>query len=466
MGMLFSSPLPDASFISASPLAVAASQDFLDASKRLRLVDDAPAVDTLESQPLIQPLIPGLPDEVALHCLARASRSWQATACRVSKGWREALLSSELFDLRRSLACTDEWLFVLFRDEAQLLTWRALDPGEGRWVCLPQMPAAGGGDGARMDVREKHAWWNLFAVSCSRGLPNNPLEALPFCGCSAASLNGTLYVIGGFIQEKAISRVLQYDPHLRLWSEGPPLEVPRGYCKTGVIDGKLYCVGGVCMEKGGIEPLASVEVLDPTVGSWRRLADMKFSRAPPLPAAFLEEVLRPTATGLAVLDGCLCVTQSLYHWPFFIDIGGEIYDPKTDAWTEMPQGMGEGWPVRQGGSKMCAVMGNKVYGLDPSGSRGALVRSYDKEMDAWTRLALAPLQLGGGGEEAPFLLACVRGKLYALVKDAARFTVVSSADVAKLAGARWLDGEEDLWQQEARCRFGRSELLACEVVDF
>ena len=37
----------------------------------------------------------------------------------------------------------------------------------------------------------------------------------------------------------------------------------------------------------------------------------------------------------------LCVAKSLHSWPFFFYAGGEIYDPETNSWSDMPNGMGE-----------------------------------------------------------------------------------------------------------------------------
>ena len=63
-------------------------------------------------------------------------------------------------------------------------------------------------------------------------------------------------------------------------------------------------------------------------------------------------MLKPIATGMTAFRGKLCVPQSLYSWPFFVDVGGEAYDPATDSWLEMPNGMGDGWPARQAGTKL------------------------------------------------------------------------------------------------------------------
>ena len=145
---------------------------------------------------------------------------------------------------------------------------------------------------------------------------------------------------------------------------------------------------------------------------------MRDGGAQALPAAFLAGVLLPTATGLAVLpDNRLAVTQSLYHWPFFIDIGGEIFEPDTQSWEGMPQGMSEGWPVKQGGSKLSAVVGGRVHSLQPDGdAAGARVVAYTTSSDSWQQCALQALPLELHDAELTFLLATLNDTLTIVFK--------------------------------------------------
>ena len=66
----------------------------------------------------------------------------------------------------------------------------------------------------------------------------------------------------------------------------------------------------------------------------------------------LADLLKPIATGVTSYRGKLYVSQSFYSWPFAVDVGGEIFDPETNSWEQMPTGMGEGWPARQAGTKL------------------------------------------------------------------------------------------------------------------
>ena len=46
-------------------------------------------------------LLPGLPDDVSIRCLARVSRSYHNVARLVSRGWAQAFASSHLYTCRR-----------------------------------------------------------------------------------------------------------------------------------------------------------------------------------------------------------------------------------------------------------------------------------------------------------------------------------------------------------------------------
>ena len=116
----------------------------------------------------------------------------------------------------------------------------------------------------------------------------------------------------------------------------------------------------------GLTPLQSAEVFDSSKGTWSQVPSMPFSKAQVLPTAFLVDMLKPIATGLTSSMGRLCVPQSLYSWTFFVDAGGEAYDPETNSWVEMPNGTGEGWPAQQGSTKLSVVVDGELYAFETS----------------------------------------------------------------------------------------------------
>ncbi|XP_058096660.1 F-box/kelch-repeat protein At1g22040-like [Magnolia sinica] len=454
----------------------------IDTSKRQRMSSDFD-----EENPR---LIPSLPDEISVQILARLPRICYLSMRLVSRSWCTAIRSPEVFQIRKELGTTEEWLYVLTKVEDDKLLWHALDPLSKKWQRLPPMPnvvyeeeSKRGLSGLRM--------WNVVGSSIKiadviRGWlgRKDSLDRMPFCGCAIGAVDGCLYVLGGFSRLSAMSCVWRYDPCVNMWSEVTSMTVARAYCKTGILNNKLYVVGGVSRGRGGLTPLQSAEVFDPHTGMWTQVPSMPFSRAQVLPTAFLADMLKPIATGMTSYRGRLCVPQSLYSWPFFVDVGGEIYDPETNSWVEMPTGMGEGWPARQAGTKLSIVVDGELYALDPSSSLDSgKIKIYDPQEDAWkVVVGRVPIR-DFTDSESPYLLAGFLGKLHVITKDSNGGVAVLQADLQKHAGSfpstssspppksshetsdSLAEADIDVWKVIATKNFGSAELVSCQVLD-
>ncbi|CBI20047.3 unnamed protein product, partial [Vitis vinifera] len=309
------------------------------------------------------------------------------------------------------------------------------------------------------------------------------LDRIPFCGSAIGTVDGCLYVLGGFSRASALTSVWRYDPVQNGWSEVSPMSIGRAYCKTGVLNNKLYVVGGVTRGRGGLIPLQSAEVFDPRTGVWSQIPSMPFAKAQVLPTAFLADLLKPIATGMTSYKGKLFVPQSLYYWPFFVDVGGEVYDPETNSWFEMPVGMGEGWPARQAGTKLGAIVDDELYALDPSSSADiATIKVYDYQCDSW-KVVSTDVPIHDFAEaESPYLLASLLGKLHVITKDANNnFTVLqanmqnhlhsfpltplsplgnNSSEQTESAA----ESETDVWKVIAARSAGACELVSCQIL--
>ncbi|KAL1133072.1 hypothetical protein V6Z11_A12G015900 [Gossypium hirsutum] len=330
-------------------------------------------------------LIPCLPDEVSYQILARVPRINYLNARLVSRSWKASIMSSELFNIRKELGTTEEWLYILTKKEGDKPLWYALDPLSRRWLRLPPMPNVTSEDESRKGLNGLRMW-NVVGSSIKiadviRGwlVRKDALDS-PLCGCAIGAVNGCLYVLGGFSRASALRCVWQYNPVLNSWSE-------------------LYVVGGVTRGPGGLTPLQSAEVFD-------------------------------SHTGLTSYRGRLFVPQSLYCWPFFVDVGGEVYDPEVNSWVEMPVGMGEGWPARQAGMKLSVTVDGELYALDPSSSlESARVKVYDYQDDAW-KFVVGEVPIPNFTDsESPYVLAGLLGKLHVITKDANNNILVLQTDV-------------------------------------
>lgn len=429
-------------------------------------------------------LIPSLPDELSIQIIARLPRICYFNVRLVSRKWMSTVMSPELFKLRKELGTTEEWLYLLTKIEEDKLLWHALDPLSRKWQRLPMMPNVVYEEDSKKGFS---GLWNMVGPSIRiaeviRGWlgRKGTLDQMPYCGCAIGAVDGCLYVIGGFSKALTMRCVWRFDPIQNAWSEVTSMSTGRAYCKTGILNNKLYVVGGVSRGRGALTPLQSAEVFDPSTGTWSQVPSMPFSKAQMLPTAFLADMLKPIATGLTSYMGRLYVPQSLYSWPFFVDVGGEIYDPETNSWVEMPNGMGEGWPARQAGTKLSVVVDGELYAFDPSSSLDSgKIKVYDQRDDAW-KVVIGKVPIYDFADsESPYLLAGFHGKLHVITKDANHDIAVLRADLRSspssptslFAGS--LDEYSDslaesdpvVWKKIAPRDFGSAELVSCQVLD-
>ncbi|XP_004515647.1 F-box/kelch-repeat protein At1g22040 [Cicer arietinum] len=436
-------------------------------------------------------LFPNLPDEVSIQIIARLPRICYFNLRSVSRKWKSVIVSSELYKVRKELGTTEEWLYLLIKVGENKLQWHAVDPRSQIWQRLPTMPNVVDEDESRKG--SSRLWmWNIVEgiriAEVIRGFlgRKDAFDEMPFCGCAIGAVGGCLYVLGGFSKASTMRCVWRFDPIQNTWSKVSSMLTGRAYCKTGILNNKLYVVGGVSQGPAGLVPLQSAEVFDPSTGIWSDVPSMPFSRAQVLPNAFLADMLKPIATGLTSYNGRLCVPQSLYSWPFFVDVGGEIYDPETNSWIEMPIGMGEGWPARQAGTKLSVVVDGELYAFDPSNTMdNGRIKVYDQGEDAW-KVVIGKVPIYGSDDsESPYLLAGFHGKLHVITKDANRNIAVLQAELRNnldssvpspsnpsqsslhelVEPAAAAESDAVVWKIVASRCLGHVELVSCQVID-
>ncbi|KAG6468840.1 F-box/kelch-repeat protein At1g22040-like [Zingiber officinale] len=452
-----------------------------DSNKRTRMccLDDKPR------------LFVSLPDEISMQILARLPRIYYLNAKMVSRSWEVAIMSDELFQTRRELGVTEEWLYVMTKAETDKVSWHALDPRLSRWQRLPPMPHIVSKESKRglLGLKLSSAVGSSIKLAVAgiirRWLgQRDSLDQMPFCGCAVGSVNGCLYVLGGFSQDSAINCVWKYDPCLNLWQEVSSMTSARAFCKTGLLNNKLYVAGGVIRGRNGLTPLQTAEVFDPVTGLWTELPSMPFLKTQMWPNVLLADMSKPIATGMVSYRGRLCVPQSLYSWPFFFDMGGEVYDPETNSWSEMTPGMGDGWPTKQVGTKLGCVVNGDLYALDPSRYLdNGKIKMYDYQEDVWRDVIKKVPVLHFTDSESPYLLAGFLGTLHVITKGTNDHILILKADLQKSkclnvstsSGASsdsrnetsvsWTEDEPEFWKVIASKDFGTAELVNCQVLD-
>ncbi|ONK67305.1 uncharacterized protein A4U43_C06F18770 [Asparagus officinalis] len=301
------------------------------------------------------PLMPGLPDDIALNCLLRLPIDTHPCCRSVCKLWRLFFSNKEHFlTHRKILGFRDPWLFTFaFHRCTGKIQWVVLDLVSLSWHSIPSMPC-----------RDK---------VCPHGF-----------GCIALPVNGSILVCGGLVSDFDCSLflVLKYEVVRNKWSVSTRMLTPRSFFGSGLIDGRVYVAGGYSTEQF---ELSSAEMFDPEKGKWESIANMG---------------VNIVCYDSIVLDGRLYVTEG-WMWPFLASPIGKVYDPKGDVWEDMAVGMSEGW------TGPSAVVHGRMFVV--SEREGMRVKVYDTETDTWD------LVMGLRVPERirkPFSLSASEGRMY------------------------------------------------------
>nr|DAD40187.1 TPA_asm: hypothetical protein HUJ06_014510 [Nelumbo nucifera] len=270
-------------------------------------------------------LVPDLPDDVALQCIARVPSFYHCDLSLVCKSWRSILRSPIFFSTRSLLNCTQHFLFINVRIHGSSFKWFVLDHNPRN----PQNP------------RNPR---NLSPV------PPIPSQAI---GSAFAVIGPKIFVIGGSINEIPSSNVWIFDSRFNKWELGPKMRVGREFAAAGVANGKIYVMGG-CLVDSWARSTNWAEVFDPVTWSWA-----------PVPSPM--EVREKWMHGSAVID------EKIYA---VADRGGIVYDPGEATWGYVPTELEAGWRGR------AAVVDGILYCYDYLGK----IRGYDAKEGIWKEL--------------------------------------------------------------------------------
>ncbi len=212
------------------------------------------------------------------------------------------------------------------------------------------------------------------AAAPGPGWSYKPFMPTARTGSRAATINGLLYVVGGFNNSGNLLNALEvYNPNQGTWQSLAPMPTARHSAGVGVIGGKLYVAGGL----GGGTVL---EVYDPATNTWATRQPMHINHG--------------GAAGV-IGDKLYVVGPSTN---FTISL--EEYDPATNVWTirtPMPNPRAAG----------AAVLNGLLYTV--GGDSLGTVEAYDPATDNWTPKAALP---GNGNSIYNPGVAVMEGKLY------------------------------------------------------
>ncbi|PKA66080.1 F-box/kelch-repeat protein SKIP30 [Apostasia shenzhenica] len=219
-------------------------------------------------------LIEGLPDAVALHCLARVPICYHPNLQLVCRSWRAALRSSDVFKARCEVSACEELLCVLAFDPENV--WQLYDPRTDHWLTLALMPS---------QIRHLAR----FGV---------------------ASVGGKLFVLGGGSDRVdpltgdhdgifATSEVWSFDPLRHVWSQRANMLVPRAMFACCSLDGKIIVAGGFTSFRKSI---SKAEIYDPDSDTWRSLPDLRHTHTSACSGIVINGKMHVLHKGLSVVQ--------------------------------------------------------------------------------------------------------------------------------------------------------------------
>ncbi|KAL6566738.1 hypothetical protein OROMI_015142 [Orobanche minor] len=238
--------------------------------------------------------LPGLHDDVALICLARASRSDYASLSCLNNKFNNLINSGYLYELRRQLRIVEHWVYIVCDPRG----WEAFDPFRNKWMGLPKIPcddcfnhadkeSLAVGSELLVFGREmfEFAIWKYSLTR--RDWSKCESMNCPRCLFASSSLGPIAVVAGGSDQNGNILKSAElYNSLTGKWEMLPSMHLPRKSCSGVFMDEKFYVIGGM---SSPTDSLTCAEEFDFTTRKWRKIEGMypnvnRAAQAPPLVA--------------------------------------------------------------------------------------------------------------------------------------------------------------------------------------
>lgn len=238
--------------------------------------------------------LPGLHDDVALMCLAWASRSDYASLSCLNARFNSLIKSGYLYELRRQLGIMEHWVYMVCDPRG----WEAFDPFRQKWMRLPKIPCD---ECFNYADKESLAVGNellvfgreLFDLAIwkysSTGRDWVKCEGMnhPRCLFASGTLGSIAIVAGGSDKNGNVLKSVElYDSLTGKWEMLPSMHTPRRLCSGFFMDRKFYVIGGMTSHT---DSLTCGEELDLKTRKWRKIEGMypninRVAQAPPLVA--------------------------------------------------------------------------------------------------------------------------------------------------------------------------------------
>jgi N-acetylneuraminic acid mutarotase len=204
------------------------------------------------------------------------------------------------------------------------------------------------------------------------------------------SVNGKLYVIGGWGDGKARGANYEYDPATDKWTKKQPMPRPAHHAALAAVNGKIYVFGGfvapaaTAVPVGAAwEPIAEAWEFNPATDSWKPLA--------PLPGKRGSAIAGEVGGKIFVIGGATTMEGS--KDPFFTPFGparvlgtNQVYDPATNKWESrnpmsVPRNHAFSGVVN---GKIYVIGGRTGHGFILSATNTDVVEEYNPISDSWS----------------------------------------------------------------------------------
>jgi len=334
---------------------------------------DEKVTDCASSVDFAGQIIEGLPDHLAMECLARVPLS---SMRGVSQAWQRVIYDPHFRSLRALHGASQlDWVYTLVQSADNTFKWRAFDPFAARWHDLPPPPHP-----MKFQLSNPDCIGVSYSVQCA-----SSATKLVMVSALKARKDGhprmTLV--------PALDHPYIFDTRTCSWTQGSPFSVPRKWCVCGVSGESLYVASGSGKEWDR-ELSKSVEAYNLVDDKWenrRSLSSSKFSGEAMSAVTNEEKLYFVSGRGVFSKDGV-------------------VYDVATDLWSEMAPGLKKGW------TGPAVAVDAKFFLLEtPAGK----LKVYSPEEDEWKTIMVdAKLQ-------SLEVFVGTRGKVVAIeapVKDA------------------------------------------------
>ncbi|XP_058103808.1 F-box/kelch-repeat protein SKIP25-like [Magnolia sinica] len=324
-----------------------------------------------------QPLLPGLPDHIAQHCLSNVPAPLLYSVCR---SWRR-LLYSPSFPPFLSL-----YALLFSTSPSTPLGFFSFDPLSATWIPVPNPPP-------------NHP-------PLPHLLLRHPSFISRHLSIQSISISGHLILLAATTHRllPALSHPFIFHPVSNQWRLGPPIPTPRRWCAAGSVSGAVYVASGVGADYSA-DVARSAQRWDLKNPRWEKVAprkDGKFSREAVDAVGLKGKLYMVNVKGNAAKEGA-------------------VYNVERDRWEEMPEGLLAGWT-----GPTAAMDEEVIYVVD---EENGVLMEYDPDMDCWKEV-IKSKNLRGATQ-----IAAGGGRICAICTGSAGIAVV---DVVKRPARIWV----------------------------